>query len=207
MAEVDQSNAKDTLLGVLSYIDSPFKLGVVVLLAVLAFTGYFVYSNQALLIGAYQKSQELPKMDSSKYDDAAKLLFTTLKVDLVAILEIDPILGKRAVARVYTKEGRVKDIDGLTNTLFNRNGSNNSDVIRLMAGEIPCAEYVTPRSQIGYFYKTKNINWMCRISVPPDPNEFIGQISVGWKDQPPSGIEKVETHYLTIASEMLIKAK
>jgi len=207
MAELDQGNAKDTLLGILGYIDSPFKLGVVVLLAVLGFSGFFIYNNQALLIGAYEKQRSLPAMDSGKYDDAAKLLFTTLKVDLVAILEVDPILGKRVVSRIYTKEGRVKDIDGLTNQLFNKNGANNNDVIRLMAGEIPCTEYATPRSQIGYFYKTKGINWTCRISVPPEPNEFIGQITVGWKEQPPSGIDKVETHYLTIASEMLIKAK
>lgn len=207
MAELDQGNAKDTLLGILGYIDSPFKLGVVVLLAVLGFTGFFVYNNQALLIGAYEKQRSLPSMDSGKYDDAAKLLFTTLKVDLVAILEVDPILGRRTVARVYTKEGRVKEIDGMQNLLFNKSGSNNADVIRLMAGEIPCSEYKTPQSQIGYFYKTKGINWTCRISVPPDPNEFIGQITVGWKEQPPLGIDKVETHYLTIASEMLIKMK
>jgi hypothetical protein len=43
--------------------------------------------------------------------------------------------------------------------------------------------------------------------VPPDPNEFIGQITVGWKEQPPLGIEKVEKHYLHIASDMLIKVK
>jgi hypothetical protein len=207
MADLDQSNAKDTFLGILSYIDSPFKLGVVILLAVLAFTGYFIYANQALLIGAYQKSQELPKMDSSRYDDAAKLLFTTLKVDLVAILEVDPILGKRKLVRIYTKEGRVKDIDGLTNQLFNKSGANNQDVIQLMAGEVPCGEYKVPHSQIGYFYKTKGVNWTCRVSVPPDPNEFIGQITVGWKEQPPLGIEKVEKHYLHIASDMLIKVK
>jgi hypothetical protein len=207
MAELEQGNAKDTLLGVLSYIDSPFKLGVVVLLAVLGFTGYFIYANQALLIGAYEKKQTLPSMDSGRYDDAAKLLFTTLKADLVAILEVDPILGKRTLVRIYTKEGRVKDIDGLSNNLFNKNGSNNGDVIRLMAGEIPCSEYKTPHSQIGYFYKTKGINWTCRVSVPPDPNEFIGQITVGWKEQHPAGIDKVETHYLNIASEMLIKVK
>lgn len=207
MAELDQGNAKDTLMGVLGYIDSPFKLGVVVLLAVLGFSGFFIYNNQALLIGAYEKQRSLPAMDSGRYDDAAKLLFTTLKVDLVAILEVDPILGKRTVARVYTKEGRVKEIDGLQNLLFSKSSTNNNDVIRLMAGEIPCGEYKTPQSQVGYFYKTKGVNWTCRISVPPDPNEFIGQITVGWKDMPPGGIDKVETHYLTIASEMLIKVK
>jgi hypothetical protein len=57
MAEVEQGNAKDTLLGVLNYIDSPFKLGVVVLLFVLAFSGYFVYSNQAFLLAAYDKKK------------------------------------------------------------------------------------------------------------------------------------------------------
>lgn len=207
MAEIDQGNAKATLMEVLGYIDSPFKLGVVVLLAVMAFTGYFIYSNQALLIGAYQKSKELPQMNSSRYDDAAKLLFTTLKVDLVAILEVDPILGKRKLVRVYTKEGRVKDIDGTENRLFSKNSSNNNDVIRLMAGETPCNEYKTPQSEIGYFYKTKGINWTCRTSVPPDPNEFIGQITIGWANEPEGGIDKVNVHYLNIAADMLVKIK
>jgi hypothetical protein len=99
MAELDQGNAKDTLLGVLSYIDSPFKLGVVVLLAVLGFSGYFIYANQALLIGAYERNQAMPKMDSSRFDDAARLLFKATNAEVVAIYDVDPILGKRTLIR------------------------------------------------------------------------------------------------------------
>ena len=55
---VEQENAKETLLGVLSYIDSPFKLGVVVLLMFLGFFGYFVYQNQEVMIGAYLKNKD-----------------------------------------------------------------------------------------------------------------------------------------------------
>lgn len=207
MAEVDQGNAKDTLLGVLSYIDSPFKFMVVVILAVLAFTGYFIYSNQAILLGAYQKQQELQKLDPSRYDDAAKLLFTSMKVDLVSILEVDPILGKRKVARIYTKEGRVKDLDGHTIALFSKNEANNSDVIKLMAGQIPCSEQNRPRSEVSYFYMQKGVRYTCRISSPPDPNEFVGQITVGWAKEPEGGIANVDTNFLTIASQMIVKDK
>jgi hypothetical protein len=205
MAEVNQTNAKDTLMGVLGYIDSPFKLLVVLLLALAGFAGYFIYANQAVLIGAYQKHQELKKLDSGRYDDAAKLLFTSMKVDLVSILEVDPILGKRVVARIYTKEGRVKDMDGHKISLFSKNEANNTDVIKLMAGQVPCNAQSRPRSEVSYFYMQKGVNWTCRISAPPDPNEFVGQITVGWAKEPEGGIDKVDTNFLSIASQMIVK--
>jgi hypothetical protein len=46
---------------------------------------------------------------------------------------------------------------------------------------------------------------MCRISVPAEPGVFIGQISVGWKEQ----LDEVEVAQtvLTIASSMLYVKK
>jgi hypothetical protein len=204
MAELDQGNAKDTLLGVLSYIDSPFKLGVVVLLAVLSFSGYFIYSNQALLIGAYERNQAMPKMDSSRFEDAARLLFKATNAEVVAIFEVDPILGKRTLVRAYQPDLlRNKDIEGIKVPLFNRSLPNNADVIALMAGDIPCSGYKSPQSEVGFWYVSVGVSYMCRVSVPPDPNEFIGQISVGWKEQPTADMAQ----YLTIAADMITKKK
>ena len=206
MAELDQGNAKDTLMGVLAYIDSPFKLTVVILLALLGFSGYFLYNNQALLIGAYERSQAMPKMDHTRFDDAARLLTKATGADLVAILEVDPILGKRRVVRIYNKDGsREKELDGLQIALFSKSAKNNADVIQLMAGEVPCSSYDYPQSELGFFYvgKLGPNAYMCRISVPPDPNEFIGQISVGWKTQP----EKDPINYMAIAAEMVTQKK
>jgi hypothetical protein len=206
MAELDQGNAKDTLMGVLTYIDSPFKLAVVILLAVLGFSGYFLYNNQALLIGAYERSSSMPKMDHSRFEDAARLLIKATDADLVAILEVDPILGKRRVIRIFNKDGsREKELDGLQIPLFSKSSKNNADVIKLMAGEVPCSAYDYPQSELGFFYvgKLGPKAYMCRISVPPDPNEFIGQISVGWKTQP----EKDPLNYMAIAAEMITQKK
>lgn len=204
MAEIDQNTAKDTLMGVLTYVDSPFKLLVVLALAVAGFVGYFIYSNQAILIGAYQKSQELPSMNSSKYEDAARLLFQQTGANVVSIMKVDPILGKRYVERLYLKDGsRFKDMDGHIIPLFNTNLANNQDVIDLMAGKVPCGDYEVPQTELGVVYMSNGVRYMCRVSVPPTPNEFIGQISVGWESKPKTDL----TNYLLIAAEMLVKRK
>jgi hypothetical protein len=185
MAEVEQGNAKETLLGVLTYIDSPFKLGVVVLLAFLSFAGYFVYQNQAVMIGAYIKNKERPVMNSDRFDAASRLIIKSTGAEVVVIFNVDTILGKRIVERVYLADGsRYKEFDGYDIGLFNKNTGNNNDIIRLMANEIPCGEYPKAQSEIGLWYKSIGINYTCRISVPPDQNQFIGQITVGWKDKP-----------------------
>jgi hypothetical protein len=182
---VEQGNAKETLLGVLTYIDSPFKLGVVVLLMFLGFFGYFVYQNQEVMIGAYLKNKERPVMNSDKFEPAARLIIKSTGADVVVIFSVDTILGKRIVERAYLSDGsRYKDFDGHDVGLFNKNVSNNNDIIRLMANEIPCGEYQKAQSEIGLWYKSLGVNYTCRISVPPDQNQFIGQITVGWKEKP-----------------------
>ena len=201
MADLD---ANSTLQSVLSYVDKPWKVAAVVIMAACAFAGYFVWNNQAVLIGAYQKKQTLPKMDYSRMDDAAQLLFKATGADLVAIIDVDPIVGQRKVVRVYNKDmSRAKEMDGLRLPLFNGNKQNNQDVIHLMAGEVPCSPYNYPQSELGFFYvgRLGPNAYMCRISVPPTPNEFIGQITIGWKTQP----KEDPINYITIAADMLTK--
>jgi hypothetical protein len=201
MAEVEQGNAKETLLGVLNYIDSPFKLAVVVLLALMGFFGYFVYQNQEVMVGAYMKSKERPTMNADKYESAARLILKSTGAEMVVIFSVDTILGKRVVERSYLADGsRYKEFDGYDVGLFTKNINNNNDVIRLMANEIPCGEYAKAQSEIGIWYKSLGINYTCRISVPPDLNQFIGQITVGWKEKP-SDPESI----LPIAALMLSK--
>jgi hypothetical protein len=45
MAE-EKLNANDTLSKVLAYVDSPFKLFAVILMASIAFAGYIIYDNK-----------------------------------------------------------------------------------------------------------------------------------------------------------------
>jgi hypothetical protein len=74
-----------------------------------------------------------------------------------------------------------------------------------MSGKIPCSDYERPQSYIGFTYKNKGINYMCRISVPAEPGAFIGQISVGWT-KPPSDVEQERT-VMTVASSLLFNKR
>jgi hypothetical protein len=203
MAEIEQGNAKDTILGVLSYIDSPFKLGVVVLLFVLGFSSYFVYSNQAFLLAAYDKNKSLPKIDIAKSDDVAKLLIKEANADIVAIFEVDIMLGTRILVRAYTKEGRDKSHDGIDVGMLSANQDNNADLLSLYGGQIPCGNYTRAQSVLGLWYIQQGATFLCRSSMPTTPGLFAGQLTVGWKT-PPENITKMQD-MMSIASNMMIR--
>jgi hypothetical protein len=191
---------KDLLPQILAYVSSPFRLFALIIMAVFTFAGYFIWQNQEVMLGAYKKSKELPTMNSDRYDDASRLLFKGTNADVVVIFSVNTVIGKRIVERAYIPESRYKEFDGHDVGLFSKNLANNSDIIKMMADEIPCSEYPKAQSEIGLWYKSLGINYTCRIAVPPSNNQFIGQITVGWKEKP-SDPEAM----LIIASSMLMR--
>ena len=204
MAE-EKLNANDTLSKVLAYVDSPFKLFALILMAVLAFVGYFIYDNRELIVGTYKESQKLPQIAEGRVDDAATHLFKHTNATVVAIFKVNPITNSRVLFRAYTKEGRDKTMEGLDVGLFSHIAANNRDVVAMMANEIPCGEYRTAQSEVGLWYIEKGMTYGCRISVPPDQERFIGQITVGWASQP-EDMERIKS-MLMIASSILAKEK
>ena len=201
----EKLNANDTLSKVLAYVDSPFKLIAVVVMAVFAFSGYIIYDHRELIVGTYKESQKLPSINKDRVDDVAVHLFKTTDATIVTIFKVNPLLGNRIQYRAYTTNGRDKTNDGLDVGLFTSNQKNNEDVISLMAGNIPCSEYKTAQSEIGLWYIEKGMRYGCRISVPPDPSKFVGQITVGWEKQP-ADLEHTKA-MLFIAAKMLSRSK
>jgi hypothetical protein len=201
----DKLNADSTVDKVLAYVTSPFRLFALVLMAVLAFSGYFIWQNQDLLVGAYKESKRMPSIVEDRVEDAAAHLFKTTNATIVAVFKVNPMFGTRVLHRAYTKEGRDKTNDGLDVGLFTQNVANNADVVKLMAGETPCGEYRAAQSEMGLWYIAKGVTYTCRISVPPEPSRFVGQITVGW-DNEPENIEVAKT-MMNIASTMLSRSK
>jgi hypothetical protein len=194
----------DALSKVLAYVDSPFKLFAVILMAVLAFGGYIIYDNQELIVGTYKESQKLPSIAEDRVDDVATHLFKTTDATIVTIFKVNPLFGTRVQYRAYTKNGRDKTNDGLDVGLFTSNQANNQDVVALMAGNIPCGDYKAAQSEIGLWY-IEGMTFGCRISVPPEPSRFVGQITVGW-NKPPADLEKVKS-MLYVGATMLSRSK
>ena len=190
---------------VLAYVSSPFRLFAMVLMAVLTFAGYFVYTNQELLIGAYKESKKIPSIAEDRVEDAAAHLFKQSGALIVAVFKVNSMFGTRILHRAYAKDGRDHTNDGLDVGLFTQNAGNNSDVVKLMANEIPCSEYKSAQSEMGLWYIAKGVTYTCRISVPPEPGRFVGQITVGWASEP-EDLEKTRA-MLQIASTMLSRSK
>jgi hypothetical protein len=196
-------NADSTLDKVLGYVDSPFKLFAILVMGVVAFSGYFLWQNQEFMRDAYKESKKLPEINTSRADEASTMLFKKTGATVVAIFKVNPLFGSRVLYKAYTKEGRDKSIEDIDVGLFSQNASNNADIIKLMTNEIPCSEYRYAQSEVGIWYLEKGVTFTCRVSVPPDSHRFVGQITVGWA-QPPENIEQVK-FMLEIASAMLTK--
>ncbi len=199
----DKSNANTTLDKVLGYVDSPFKLFAIILMGVIAFTGYFLWQNQEFMRDAYTESKKLPEINTSRADDASAMLFKKTGATVVAVFKVNPLFGSRVLYKAYTKDGRDKSIEDIDVGLFSQNAANNADVVKLMTNEIPCSEYRYAQSEVGLWYIEKGVTFTCRISVPPDNHRFVGQITVGWAQQPES-LEQTK-FMLEIASAMLTK--
>ncbi len=131
-------NANSTLDKVLGYVDSPFKLAAILVMGVVAFAGYFVYTNQDLLIGAYKESKKIPSIAEDRVEDASAHLFKTTNATIVAVFKVNPMFGTRVLYRAYAKDGRDKTND-----------------FRVIAGvercvrdaEVACSNHVTPISK------------------------------------------------------------
>ena len=195
---------KATLLSLLDWIgSSPFRLFAVVLLCILGFGGWIVYTEKDAFLATYRAQQALPKMNG-RYEEAVNFLLKNTDAELIAVLEVNTLINTRRVVYLVTRNGgRDKKNDGLEVGLFSKNYDNNQDVIGLMSGKVPCSPYLKPQSLIGFVYKDAGVNYMCRISVPAEPGVFIGQISVGWKQQP-DDVESAQVA-MGIASMLLFK--
>ena len=202
---MSEEKPSDVLSKVLSYVDSPFKLFALLLMAVVAFSGYFLWQNQSFLFEAYKENKKLPTIAEDRAEDVAAHLFKNTDAAIVAIFKVNPIFGTRILFRAYTREGRDKTHDGLDVGLFTQSSANNRDVVALMANEMPCSEYAFAQSEIGLWYIEKGITFGCRVSVPPEQGRFVGQITVGWVKEP-TDLEKAKG-MLQIASTMLARSK
>jgi hypothetical protein len=188
---------------VLAYVDSPFKLFAVLLMGFVAFAGYFLWQNQDFMRDAYKESKKLPEINTTRADDASAMLFKKTGATVVAVFKVNPLFGSRVLYKAYTKEGRDKSIEDIDVGLFSQNSANNADIIKLMTNEIPCSEYRYAQSEVGLWYLDKGVTFTCRVSVPPDSHRFVGQITVGWAEQP-QDLAQVK-FMLEIASAMLTK--
>jgi len=96
---------KDLLLSLLNYIgESKFRLFSVIILTVIGFSGWVIYSEKDAFMASYRAQQALPKMNG-KYEETVNFIMKNSDVLMVAIFEVNTLSGTRKIAWLSTRKG------------------------------------------------------------------------------------------------------
>ena len=173
------------IIGLIEWVDSPFKLLTVILLSFLAFAGYFAWDSRQVILQAIQNQDHMPQL--VKQDDLVEPAKSLLKdVDGLVVLvhKADLATNSRTTVLAMNADGsREKKLEGTVTSLFNASSDRNAAMVAMLNNEVLCEEF-NPSSKVGEWGVKQGVKFMCRGSIPPDPGKFAGYIAVGFASKP-----------------------
>jgi hypothetical protein len=173
------------IIGLIEWVDSPFKLLTVILLSFMAFAGYFAWDSRQVILQAIQNQDHMPQL--VKQDDLVEPAKSLLKdVDGLVVLvhKANLATNSRTTVLAMNADGsREKKLEGTVTSLFNASADRNAAMVAMLNNEVLCEEF-NPSSKVGEWGVKQGVKFMCRGSIPPDPGKFAGYIAVGFASKP-----------------------
>jgi len=173
------------IIGLIEWVDNPFKLFTVILLSFLAFAGYFAWDSRQVILHAITTQDKMPQL--AKQESLLAPARSLLKdVDGIVLLihKANLSTNSRTTVLALNADGsREKSIEGSITSLFNASADRNSAMVAMLNGEILCEEF-NPSSKVGEWGAKQGVKFMCRGSIPPDMGKFAGYVAIGFKTKP-----------------------
>jgi hypothetical protein len=179
----NQTNV-DKIIGLIEWVDNPFKLFTVILLSFLFFAGYFAWDSRQVILHAITTQDKMPQL--AKQEDLIPPAQSLLKdVDGLILLvhKANLASNSRTTVLALNADGtREKKIEGTVTSLFNASADRNSAMVAMLNGEVLCEEF-NPSSKVGEWGVKQGVKFMCRGSIPPEMGKFAGYVAIGFKDK------------------------
>jgi hypothetical protein len=173
------------VIGLIEWVDNPFKLFTVILLSFLAFAGYFAWDSRQVLLHAITTQDKMPQL--AKQEALLTPARSLLKdVDGVVLLvhKANLATNSRTTVLALNIDGsREKSMEGTVTSLFNASADRNSAMVAMLNGEVLCEEFKAS-SKVGEWGVKQGVKFMCRGSIPPDLGKFAGYVAIGFKEKP-----------------------
>jgi hypothetical protein len=173
------------VIGLIEWVDNPFKLFTVILLSFLAFAGYFAWDSRQVILQAITTQDKMPQL--AKQEALLTPARSLLKdVDGVVLLvhKANLATNSRTTVLALNSDGsREKSMEGTVTSLFNASADRNSAMVAMLNGEVLCEEF-NPSSKVGEWGVKQGVKFMCRGSIPPDLGKFAGYVAIGFKEKP-----------------------
>jgi len=172
------------IIGLIEWVDNPFKLFTVILLAFLAFAGYFAWDSRQVLLHAITTQDKMPQL--AKQENLLAPARSLLKdVDGIVLLihKANLATNSRTTVLALNADGsREKSMEGTVTSLFNASADRNGAMVAMLNGEVLCEEF-NPSSKVGEWGVKQGVKFMCRGSIPPDLGKFAGYVAIGFKEK------------------------
>ena len=189
------------VIGLIEWVDNPFKLFTVILLSFLFFAGYFAWDSRTVILNAITSSSHQPQLKEIKVlEHVAQKLQKDLEAETVLVHKVTLVVNSRVTLLAYGPKGRETLLDGYNSTLFGKDVARNSAVIAMMNGEVYCDKLVAS-GKTSEWEEKQGVGYICRGSIPPEMGAFEGYISVGFTKEP-QDLGAVKTRINLAATEM-----
>lgn len=200
-AKKDDS-ALGKVIGLIEWVDNPFKLFTVILLSFLAFAGYFAWDSRQVILHAITSQDKMPQLAKQENLLApARSLMKDVDGLVVLIHKANLTTNSRTTVLALNSDGsREKTMEGTVTSLFNASADRNAAMVAMLNNEIICEDF-NPSSKVGEWGIKQGVKFMCRGSIPPDMGKFAGYIAIGFKDRP-EDIAALKTRINLAATDM-----
>ena len=195
-------SALGKVIGLIEWVDNPFKLFTVILLSFLAFAGYFAWDSRQVILHAITSQDKMPQLAKQENLLApARSLMKDVDGLVVLIHKANLTTNSRTTVLALNSDGsREKTMEGTVTSLFNASADRNAAMVAMLNNEIICEDF-NPSSKVGEWGIKQGVKFMCRGSIPPDMGKFAGYIAIGFKDRP-EDIAALKTRINLAATDM-----
>jgi hypothetical protein len=200
-AKKDDS-ALGKVIGLIEWVDNPFKLFTVILLSFLFFAGYFAWDSRQVILHAITTQDKMPQLAKQEALLApARSLMKDLDGLVVLVHKANLATNSRTTVLALNADGsREKAMEGTVTSLFNASADRNSAMVAMLNNEVLCEDF-NPSSKVGEWGAKQGVKFMCRGSIPPDMGKFAGYVAIGFKTKP-EDIAALKTRINLAATDM-----
>jgi hypothetical protein len=190
------------VIGLIEWVDNPFKLFTVILLSFLFFAGYFAWDSRQVILQAITNQDKMPQLVKQEELIApARSLLKDVDGLVLLVHKANLSTNSRTTVLALNADGsREKTMEGTVTSLFNASADRNAAMVAMLNNEILCEEF-NPSSKVGEWGAKQGVKFMCRGSIPPDMGKFAGYVAIGFKTKP-EDVAALKTRINLAATDM-----
>ena len=191
----------DKAIDLIKWVDTPFKLFEVILLASIFFFGYFAWDSRAVILEAITHSSKITNLKEVNHlIPVAASLQKDLEAVTVVVHKATLAVNTRTTMLSFGPKGRDNSLDGLISSLFNKDPGRNAAIIGMLNGEVIC-DKLEGTSKSSEWETKQGATFICRGGIPPEVGDFDGYVAVGFKTEP-ADLSVIKTRINLATAEM-----